>query len=288
MIAARETTPAIRWLRAVRLGLHLMQGWLTAIILFPVCRQAARNRLIQSWSAKLLTILNIRLTAHGPIPQRGSKGILFAANHISWLDILLLNTLHPLRFISKAEVRAWPLIGLLAAKAGTLFIERTRRRDTARTNLAIESALRHGDHVALFPEGTTSDGSHVQHFHASLLQPAIDADAPVQAVAIRYFGENGEIDTAPAYIDELSFGECLEQILRRPVIYAQLHFAATVAPHGKNRRQLAGVLHNIITSALRPAYPCTTPGTTGDLPDAPLTGIPPTDNRYPAPTHPGA
>lgn len=262
MSAKRETHPAIRWLRAIRVGLHLVQGFLTALILFPILGQPARNRLIRSWSAKLLAILNIRLTLRGAIPQRGSQGTLFAANHISWLDIYLLNALHPLRFVSKAEVRAWPLVGFLAAKAGTLFIERSRRHDTVRANRAIESALRDGDYIALFPEGTTSDGSRIEHFHASLLQPAIDADVPVQAVAIAYFGENGEIDTAPAYIGDLSFGDSLKQILRRPVIHAQLHFVAALAPRGKDRRQLAGALHNSITNALRPACAC------GDLPGA--------------------
>jgi len=267
----RETAPAIRWLRAVRVGLHLLQGFLTALLLFPLLGLIARRHLSRSWSAKLLAILNVRLTVQGTIPPRGGRGILFVANHISWLDIYLLNALHPLRFVSKAEVRAWPLIGFLAAKAGTLFIER-RRHDTVRANQAIEGALRDGDHIALFPEGTTSDGSHVQHFHASLLQPAIDADAPVQAVAIAYFGENGESDTAPAYIGDLSFGDSLKQILRRPAIHAQLHFCALVQPHGKDRRQLAGALHNAVTNALRPAYAC------GDLAGA-LSGSAPTGGQ---------
>ncbi len=283
-----ETAPAIRLLRTTRLALHLLQGFLTALLLFPALSQPTRNALSRSWSAKLLAILAIRLTIVGTVPRRSGKGILFAANHISWLDIYLLNAVLPLRFVSKAEVRSWPLIGFLAAKAGTLFIERGRRRDTGRANQEIENALLNGDHIALFPEGTTSDGSHIRHFHAPLLQPAIDADTPVQPVAIRYFGENGEIDTAPAYIDDLSFGDSVKQILRRPRIHAELHFAATVTPHGKNRRELAGVLHNTITNALRPAYPCTTHEKPDDLPGVPPTDSPPTDSRYPAQAHPGA
>lgn len=276
-----ETLPAIRLLRLARMGLHLVQGLLTAFLLFPVLQQPARDFLIRSWSAKLLAILAIRLSVRGNLPRRGKQGVLFAANHISWLDIYLLNALHPVRFVSKSEVRAWPLIGFLAAKAGTLFIERARRRDTGRVNQTIESALRDGGHVALFPEGTTTDGTHVRHFHAPLLQPAIDAEVPLQPVAIRYFRESGEIDTAPAYIGELSFGDCLGQILRRPAIHAELHLAATVTPRGMNRRELAGVLHNAITNALFPARPCTTPETPGDPRDAPQTDSLPTGSRYP-------
>lgn len=279
----QETAPAIRLLRLVRLTLHLIQGGLTALLLFPLLPHPARNALIRSWSGKLLAILAIRLTVRGNWPKQGRQGLLFAANHISWLDIFLLDAVHPLRFVSKAEVRRWPLAGFLAAKAGTLFIERNRRHDTGRANQDIESALRGGAHVALFPEGTTTDGSQVRHFHAALLQPAIDADAPLQPVAIRYSRENGEIDTTPAYIDELSFGDCLKQILRRPAIHAELHFTAMVAPHGKNRRELAGVLHNAITSALFPAHPGTTPETPDGLRGAPPTGPRPTDSRYPGP-----
>lgn len=278
-----ETAPAIRLLRLARLALHLAQGALTALLLFPFLPQSARNILIRSWSAKLLAILGIRLTMRGGFPKHGKQGILFAANHISWLDIFLLNAVRPLRFVSKAEVRHWPVAGFLAAKAGTLFIERNRRHDTGRTNQDIENALRNGEHVALFPEGTTTDGSEVRHFHASLLQPAIDADVPLQAVAIRYSRDDGEIDTAPAYIGDLSFGDCLKQILRRPAIHAELRFAETVAPHGRNRRELAGTLHNAITSALFPARPGTTPETPGDLRGAPPTGSPPTDTPYPGP-----
>jgi 1-acyl-sn-glycerol-3-phosphate acyltransferase len=275
-------------LRVVRVALHLAQGVLTALFFFPIFKQPARNFLIRSWSAKLLAILGIRLTVQGAVPQYGGNGLLFAANHVSWLDIYLLDAIHPLRFVSKSEVRAWPMIGFLAAKVGTLFIERTRRHDTGRVNQDIESALRNGAHVALFPEGTTTDGTHIRNFHASLLQPAIDADAPLQPVAIRYLGENGEIDTTPAYIDDLSFGDSLKRILRCPVIHAELYFAATVSPHGKNRRELAGVLHNAITNALFPVRHGMTPEKVCDHPGAPPSTRPPTDSPCPAPAHPGA
>lgn len=280
-MSRQETAPAIRLLRLTRLALHLAQGALTALLLFPALPQSARNILIRSWSAKLLAVLGIRLTMRGTFPLHGKQGVLFAANHISWLDIFLLDAVRPLRFVSKAEVRNWPVAGFLAAKAGTLFIERSRRHDTGRANQDIENALRCGALVALFPEGTTTNGREVRHFHASLLQPAIDADVPLQAVAIRYSRENGEIDEAPAYIDDLSFGDCLKQILRRPAIHAELRFAETVMPHGRNRRELAGTLHNAITNALFPAHPGTTPGTPGDLRGAPPTGSLPTGTPYP-------
>jgi 1-acyl-sn-glycerol-3-phosphate acyltransferase len=246
----RRTAPVVRLLRAARLAWHALQGLLTTALLFPFLAPPARDKLIRSWSAKLLVILRVRLTIQGDLPRRGKHGILFVANHVSWLDIFLLNAVHPMRFVAKREVRDWPLAGFLAASAGTLFLDRSRRRDAGRANRDIESALLAGDFVALFPEGTTSDGRQVRHFHAALLQPAIDAEAPLQAVAIRYSGKNGEPDTAPAYIDALSFGDSLHNILLRPAIQAELHFSPALAPHGRNRRELAGALHNAITHTL--------------------------------------
>lgn len=252
-----QTAPITRLARATSLALHVLRGLLSAALLFPFLAPCARSRLVRNWSAKLLDILRIRLTIRGDAPRLSGcgGGILLAANHISWLDIFLLNAVHPMRFVAKSEVRGWPLVGFLSARTGTLFLDRSSRRDAGRANRDIESALREGDFVALFPEGTTTDGRQVRHFHAALLQPAIDADAPLQAVAIRYTGENGEPDTAPAYIDDLSFGDSLRNILRRPAIQAELHFTALLAPHGRNRRELAGTLHNAISDTLFPARP---------------------------------
>lgn len=284
-MASRRQTPApLRLIRLARMGLHLGQGVLTTALIFPFLGQAARTWLIRSWSAKLLALLAIRLSVHGAPPRPGGKGGLVVANHISWLDIYALNAVQPLRFVSKAEVSEWPVVGYLARSAGTLFIRRGKRQDTGRTNRDIENALLGGDLVALFPEGTTTDGTEIKHFHASLLQPAIDADVPLYPVALRFLQENGEIDTAPAYIGDLSFGECLQQILRRPAIHAELHFAAAIQPHGHSRRELAGHAHNRITSVLFPARRDRISGTTDDLPDASPSGSHPTDSPYPAPT----
>lgn len=283
MASFRQTPAPLRLIRLTRMGLHLGQGVLTAALIFPFLGQTARTWLIRSWSAKLLALLAIRLSVHGAPPQPGGKGGLVVANHISWLDIYALNAVEPLRFVSKAEVSEWPVVGYLARSAGTLFIRRGKRQDTGRTNRDIENALRSGNLVALFPEGTTTDGTELKHFHASLLQPAIDAQAPLYPVALRFLREDGGIDTAPAYIGDLSFGDCLKQILSRPSIRAELRFGDAIQPHGHSRRELAGYAHNRITNALFPAPHDRKPETTDDLPDAPPTNSPPTNTPYPAP-----
>src|SRR5947199_5895908 len=96
------------------------------------------------------------------LPAAGLRGnLLIVANHISWLDIFVLNTLQPARFIAKSEMRAWPLFGRLMAGVGTLFIERDRRRHTHHINRHAADALAQGDVLAVFPEGATSDGTRV-------------------------------------------------------------------------------------------------------------------------------
>lgn len=276
-------TPApLRLIRLTRLALHLAQGLATAALVFPLLGTPARTWLTRSWSAKLLTVLAIRLSVHGQAPRPG-QGSLVVSNHISWLDIFVLNAVQPLRFVSKSEVRDWPVAGYLVRSAGTLFVERGKRLDAGRASRDIENALRNGELVALFPEGTTTDGSELKHFHASLLQPAIDAEVPLCPVALRFVGENGEIDTAPAYIGDLSFADCLKNILSRRVIRAELHFVEPLPSHGHSRRELAGHAHNLITSALFPARCDRKPGTTDDHPGASRSDSRPTDTPYPAP-----
>jgi 1-acyl-sn-glycerol-3-phosphate acyltransferase len=128
--------------------------------------------------------------------------LLLVANHISWLDILAINAVQPARFVSKADVRHWPLLGWLVACGGTLFIERERKRDALRVLHQVAEALRLGEIIAVFPEGTTSEGHSVLPFHANLLQAAIAAQAPVQTLALRYSDATQRVSQAAAYVGD--------------------------------------------------------------------------------------
>ncbi|HEX6734672.1 MAG TPA: lysophospholipid acyltransferase family protein, partial [Azonexus sp.] len=109
-------------------------------------------------------------------------GALLVANHISWIDIYVINAALPAAFVSKAEVRGWPLIGWLAARHDTIFLRRGSRGHARLINAEIAEVLGRGQHVAVFPEGTTTDGCSLLHFHAALLQPALAAGRPVLPV----------------------------------------------------------------------------------------------------------
>jgi 1-acyl-sn-glycerol-3-phosphate acyltransferase len=210
---------------------------------------------MRRWSVELLTILHVRISLTGEIPLSEITRGLIVANHISWLDVFLMSSVLPMRFVAKSEVRHWPLIGFLCARAQTIFIERNKRSDTVRTNLQAVETLRAGNCMAIFPEGTTTDGSHVGHFHASLLQPAIDAQAPIYPIAIYYHDENNNPNLDAAYIGDMSFVESMWKILSSRDLHARLTTTAALSTQVENRRILALQAQHCITQALSIAPP---------------------------------
>lgn len=225
--------------RAIRIGLlmvHLAWGVTLAGLAFPLLSAAQRDRRIMAWARRLLRVLGVRAQAT-PVPDLPG-GALLVCNHVSWLDIYLIYTTLRVHFVSKAEVRAWPVAGWLAHKTGTLFIERGRRADTARINTEMRALMQSGAWVAVFPEGTTSDGKGLRRFMPSLLQPAVELNCPIVPAALRYRTLDGEYSAAPAYIDELSLWQSLKQIVSEPGLVAELHFGEPILPNG-HRRDLA-------------------------------------------------
>ncbi|GAB1233842.1 lysophospholipid acyltransferase family protein [Ferrigenium sp. UT5] len=235
--------------RAARIALHIGYG-LTLATIYPWLNANLRRRILQNWSAGLLDIFNVKVLVAADAPLHGLRHGLIVTNHISWLDVFVLNTVVPMRFVAKAEVRHWPLIGWLCARAQTLFIERGKARDAARLNVHLVQSLRSGECFAIFPEGTTTDGSAVGHFHASLFQPAIDAAAAVLPVAIRYQDAQGRISTTAAYIDEVSFGSSMWAILCAPALQVRLLTTPALNASAQDRRSLSQAAQRSIADAL--------------------------------------
>ena len=197
-----------------------------------------------------LRILNIKIRLSGMAPDLYVQNMMLVANHVSWLDIYLLNTIRPVRFVAKVEVRTWPLVGWLASRTGTLFIDRATRHDTARVNGEMSAILNDGGCLGVFPEGTTSNGTLLRPFHASLLQPAINSQSQVWPAAIRYSHADGSLNMALAYVDEITFLNSLFIILRQAVIYVDLEFLQPIDANGMARRDLARDAEDAIASAL--------------------------------------
>lgn len=248
--------------RLLALFLHLLAGVFTVLLLFPFLDRGERGKRLVRWAGRLLATVGVRVRVHGRAPAVRGGGVLIVANHVSWLDIHLIHSLLPARFISKAEVRNWPVIGWLADKAGgTLFLERSRKSDAMRMNARMAAHLAEGDCLALFPEGTTSDGRDLLPFYPSLFEPAVAASATVCPALIRYLDRNGAPTTAAAYYGDMSLMESLRCILRQPGIVAEIAFLPTIAARGQTRRELAGQAEAAIRGALAAGVPGNRPDT---------------------------
>ena len=224
---------------------HILAGLLTILFRFPRLSQEQREIRVQVWSREMLARLGIRLVVEGAPATRGP--VLLVANHISWLDITSLHAARYCRFVSKADVKGWPLIGMLASGVGTLFIERESRRDAMRVVHHMADSLRAGDVVAVFPEGTTSDGVHLLPFHANLLQAAITAEAPVQPVALQFLETHtGQRSLAPCYIGDDTLLGSVWRTVRARGITVQIVFGEPQAALGRDRRTWAADLRATI------------------------------------------
>lgn len=217
----------------------VLRGYLTMRIVFPFCALPRKQALTQSWARALLHLFRVEVEIIGPAPSAGP--VLLAANHISWLDILLLLAACPAQFVARMENKHWPILGWMTQQAGAVFVERQSSRDMARTinqvstSLSDESAI-----IAFFPEGKTSSGAGVETFHGNLLQAAIAAASPVQAVALDYrLRATGERSTAVTYANPLTLLQSLLNTLGNGPYTAQVSFGQAISSTGQQRKHLA-------------------------------------------------
>lgn len=234
--------------RVARVLLRLLHGIAVAALLFPGLSPERRMARVQCWSAGMLRALGVALVSEGR-PRPGG-GTLLVANHVSWLDILALNAVQPARFVSKADVKAWPVLGWLVSAAGTLYIERERRRDAMRVVHEMAAALRSGDTVAVFPEGTTTDGHALLPFHANLLQAAIATATPVQPVALRYSDAAHAVSPAAAFVGEMTLWQSFSAVVRADGLVARVALLPPQACAHADRRALAQALQDSIGERL--------------------------------------
>lgn len=231
--------------RLARALLHALGGWLTIALRFPRWDAAQREAAVQDWARRMLRILGIPLHVQGQAPARGP--LLLVANHQSWLDILVLHAARHCRFVAKSDVKHWPLIGTLSTGAGTLYIEREKRRDAMRVVHHMAESLRAGEIIAVFPEGTTGDGQVLLPFHANLVQAAVSAAAPVQPVALRYLdAASGRDSTGPLYLGDDTLVASLWRALTGPPFAACVRFGEPQVAAGRDRRTWAGALHEAV------------------------------------------
>ena len=253
--AARAGGDPLRTLRGVwhlvRAVWHGVHGLLIVLLRFPSLDASGRHARIAWWSEKMLRALGARLVVQGAF-RPGAK--LIVSNHVSWLDIMAIHAVCPqARFVSKAEVHHWPLVGRLVGAAGTLYIERERRRDSLRVMHHMAEALAGGDTVAVFPEGTTGDGRTLLPFHANLLQSAIATATPVQPVALRFSDPWHAFSPAALFLGETTLTQSLWRLAcAKGLVVTVSVLPAEVSAHA-DRRALAQRLREEIGAVLAQA-----------------------------------
>lgn len=239
------------WLRLARLAAVLLLGLALAGFVAVAERlyrhdlMALRQRLTRWFLARLSGALPFTVEVRGELPLGPH---LWVGNHVSWTDIPLLGQLLPISFLSKAEVRTWPLAGWLAHKAGTLFI----RRGSGDSTLLARQLHRHleaGRQLLIFPEGTTTDGQQVRTFHGRLLTGAIEAGVPLQPVAIRY-RRNGEVDPIAPFIGDDDLLSHLLRLFRAERAVVEIQLLTPIACSGQERNALARSAQHAIMRAL--------------------------------------
>ncbi|MBE2893745.1 lysophospholipid acyltransferase family protein [Spirabiliibacterium falconis] len=231
---------------------YLISGVLQILVFFPRHTPEQKLRRIQRWSQNVLAIFNIRVIAFN-LPQTNEQGgRLIVANHVSWLDIFALNSVLPGRFIAKEDVRKWPIIGYLAAQAQTIFISRQRGNATTQSKVqGVAQALQHREQVALFPEGTSTDGTSVLAFKSSFFQAAIDADVPITPLLVFYPAhQQVGCNHTMAYYGDISLFQSMKALAKQQSAVVELHFLPELPVSDQTRRELADKAQHQISHVL--------------------------------------
>ena len=243
------TPVSLRLLRLVRLALHLARGLAIAWLRYPKLSEAEQHAQKLRWSRTLLSILSVSVREENA-PKELPARCMLALNHISWLDIFVIDATFPATFVAKSEVRSWPVVGWLCTLVGTLYIERGKRSAAVRARQMVAAELERGALVAVCPEGITTFGRSLEPFHAALFQPALDAEATLQPVALRYLDAAGRHTDAAGYVGETSLLESIWSIVSTDHLVAELKLLAPISVHGETRRSLAEKTEAAIAAAL--------------------------------------
>ena len=244
-------------------ALHVALGFVAVALVFRFVTVARQAAIVRWWSARLLRICRVHLrivppalegTAHRDLAiaalAPGGIGAMLVLNHVSWLDIFVVHAQRHAHFIAKAEIARWPVAGTMTSRTGAVFIERGRRHAVREANHRVATMLGEGELVAMFPEGTTSDGDRLLPFHSNLIQPAIRARAPVVVAGIRYRDRHGESTPATLYTGDIGLLQSLMRIVRLGPVFAEFRLIDAIETKGATRHAVAQQARALIADAL--------------------------------------
>jgi 1-acyl-sn-glycerol-3-phosphate acyltransferase len=229
--------------RAPLFLLHLLVGlpltllcFLPGISRIPAGGMSLRKRAHRTWQRVSLRLFGVRLSISGRLPE---GGCLVVANHISWLDILVLQAVWPMWLVAKSEIRGWLLIGWLAEVGGTLFIVRGRLESRQRISRRMAALLRRGERVGIFPEGGIRPEPGVGRFHAPLFGPAIRSRNPVVPVALRYERDGADLHEEFVFGPGENFIRNFFRLMAEAPLTARVMIGEPVVDYDNGRRPLA-------------------------------------------------
>ena len=226
--------------RSIRLISTVMWGFFAVLMVFPWVSAQKKLSIKRYWSNAMLRSCGMRLVVRPASDgaRAPRSGELVAMNHIRFLDILALDSLRPVHFIAKSEIRSWPVVGTLCERTGTIFIERGRRHAVHSVLKTMSKELRDGEVVAFFPEGTTGEGESLLAFHANLFEAAVRASAPIRPVVLAY-RQYGQRSLIPAFIGDLSLVACALAVLQATELEVHMQVLDAIASEGLTRHELA-------------------------------------------------
>ena len=228
------------------LVIHLLSA-ISQCAVFPILPRKWRKKMVQQWCIGLLRILKVKVIIHGDSSSLlGSQPYLLVANHISWLDIHIINSIRPVIFVAKADVSKWPIFGYLASMLGTIFIQREKLSDIKRVIHLMKEKLTHQEVVAIFPEGTSTDGKTVLPFKSNLFEPAHQAHVDVLPIAIQY-QEKGQYSDRAAFIGDMELIDSIKNILNTNDLEAHIYLSEKLSAH-LTRQELASQAHQLVAS----------------------------------------
>ena len=226
------------------LVIHLVSAILKCAV-FPVLPIKLRKKMVQHWCIRLLRILKVKVIIHGdPSTLLGTKPYLLVSNHISWLDIHIINSIRPVIFVAKADVSKWPIFGYLASMLGTIFLKREKLSDIKRVIQLMKDKLANQEVVAIFPEGTSSDGKSVLPFKSNLFESAHQAGVDVLPITIQY-KENGQYSNRAAFIGDMELIDSIKNILKSNHLVVHVHLSDSLSGH-LTRQELASRAHQMV------------------------------------------
>jgi 1-acyl-sn-glycerol-3-phosphate acyltransferase len=225
-----------------------INGLMIAAAIFPILgflysardAKTKRDTIKTRWLRRFSSIVNLHIIKEGELPVRRA---ILVGNHISWLDIIVLGQYLPAYFVAKSDIASWPVIGYLAKQSGTIFIRRGNKQHIKTTAEKMVWLLKQNSNIIAFPEGTTTNGDEVLHFHSSLFQPALLTRSDIQPVALQYLGDAKE--QAP-FVGDDGFVPHLIKMLSMDKIEVRLSFLPVINNSGKNRHSVSLEARNTI------------------------------------------